>query len=178
VHGVNGISSNGANLQFTTGSGPDTVVPVIVSVSPPNGSTNVGDNASIRLLFKPMNPLTINSNTVQLSFGGGTVIPTSMSFRGRGVLPAQGAVLGEREKLRRLRRRVEGVDTSPVEDASCRRSAAENFGREFFTRAKFNSGSVDVFASVKAPKINKDQRLATVRPQLVQPQSIAAYTIQ
>jgi RHS repeat-associated protein len=79
--GTNGIASYGANLQFTTGSGPDTVVPTITSLSPPNASTNVGDNASIRLKFsKPINPLTINANTVQLSGGGTTVVPDSISF--------------------------------------------------------------------------------------------------
>jgi RHS repeat-associated protein len=79
--GTNGIASYGGGLQLTTGSGPDTVVPTIVTTSPPNGLTNVGDNANIRLVFsKPINPLTINSSTIQLSGGGITVVPDSISF--------------------------------------------------------------------------------------------------
>ena len=81
LQGTNGIPSLGGGAQLTTGSGPDTVVPMIVSLSPPNGSTNVGDNANIRLLFsKPINPLTVNSSTIQIIGGGSTVVPDSISF--------------------------------------------------------------------------------------------------
>ena len=81
LQGTNGLSSPAGGLGFTTGSGPDTVVPTILTVSPPNGLTNVGDNANIRLVFsKPVNPLTINSSTVQLSGGGVSVVPDSISF--------------------------------------------------------------------------------------------------
>jgi hypothetical protein len=81
LQGTNGVPSLGGGVQFTTGSGPDTVVPTIVAFSPPNGSTNVGDNASVRLLFsEPINPLTVNSSTIQISGGGVTVVPDSISF--------------------------------------------------------------------------------------------------
>jgi RHS repeat-associated protein len=84
IQGVNGLplsnlSSNA--LTFTTGAGPDAVVPTIVTASPPNGSSNVGDNALVRLVFsKPINPLTVNASTIQLSGGGLTAVPDSISF--------------------------------------------------------------------------------------------------
>ena len=81
LQGTNGVPSLGGGVQFTTGSGPDSVVPTIVAFAPPNGSTNVGDNATVRLLFsEPINPLTINSSTIQISGGGTTVVPDSISF--------------------------------------------------------------------------------------------------
>ena len=81
LQGLNGVASQGGAVQFTTGNGPDVVAPTIVEVSPPNGSTNVGDNANIRLMFsKPINPLTVNANTIQLSGGGSTFVPDSISF--------------------------------------------------------------------------------------------------
>jgi RHS repeat-associated protein len=84
IQGVNGLalsdlSSN--SVSFTTGSGPDIVVPTILTTSPPNGLSNVGDNAYVRFVFsKPINPLTVNASTIQLSGGGATVVPDSISF--------------------------------------------------------------------------------------------------
>jgi RHS repeat-associated protein len=84
IQGVNGLalsefSSNA--LSFTTGAGPDTVRPTILTASPPNGSSNVGDNADLRVVFgKPINPLTVNASTIQLSGGGVTAVPDSISF--------------------------------------------------------------------------------------------------
>jgi len=68
-------------LSFSTGAGPDTVAPTIVSVSPPNGSVNVGDNAQVLVLFsKPINPLTVSGTTIALTGGGQTAVPDSISF--------------------------------------------------------------------------------------------------
>jgi RHS repeat-associated protein len=84
IQGTNGLalSALSANaLSFTTGAGADTVMLTATSTSPPNGSTNVGDNADVRLVFnKPINPLTLNASTVTLSGGGVTVVPDSISF--------------------------------------------------------------------------------------------------
>jgi RHS repeat-associated protein len=84
IQGVNGLplsNLSGNALTFTTGAGPDTVGPTIVTASPPNGSSNVGDNALVRLVFsKPINPLTVNASTIQLSGGGLTAVPDSISF--------------------------------------------------------------------------------------------------
>ena len=82
IEGVNGLPMPSSNpLTFTTGAGPDTTVPVVLATSPPNGAANVGDNGIVNLAFsKPMNPLTINSTTVQLSSGGENVGSGSISF--------------------------------------------------------------------------------------------------
>jgi RHS repeat-associated protein len=81
LQGTNGLPSLGRSVAFTTSSGPDTVVPTIVTLSPPIGATNVGDNANVRLVFsKPINPLTVNATTIQLSGGGTSVVPDSISF--------------------------------------------------------------------------------------------------
>ncbi|MFZ1169447.1 MAG: Ig-like domain-containing protein, partial [Candidatus Sulfotelmatobacter sp.] len=84
IQGLNGLALgplSGNSISFTTGSGPDTVVPAIVTTSPPNGSSNVGDNADVRLVFsKSINPLTVNASTIQLSGAGITEVPDSISF--------------------------------------------------------------------------------------------------
>ena len=82
LEGTNGVPLSGpTNLTFTTGTGPDTQLPTIQTASPPNGSTNVGDNAIIRLVFnKPINPLTVNATTVQLTGNGTTFVADSISF--------------------------------------------------------------------------------------------------
>lgn len=81
LQGLNGVAAQGGGVGFTTGNGPDTTIPTIVTLSPPNGSTGVGDNVNIRLVFsKPINPLTVNASTIQLSGGGITVVPDSISF--------------------------------------------------------------------------------------------------
>jgi RHS repeat-associated protein len=84
IQGVNGLPlsylSNNA-LSFTTGAGADTVVPITLTTSPPNGSSNVGDNAGVLVVFsKPINPLTVNASTIQVSGGGVTAAAGSISF--------------------------------------------------------------------------------------------------
>ncbi len=81
IKSLGGVSAQNTGFSFTTGSGPDNVLPTITTFSPPNGLVNVGDNANIRLLFsKPVNPTTVNANTIQLSGGGITFVPDSISF--------------------------------------------------------------------------------------------------
>jgi hypothetical protein len=81
LQGLNGVPFQGGGLGFTTGSGSDTVVPTIMTLSPPSGLSNVGDNANVRLVFsKPINPLTVNASTIQLSGDGATPVPDSISF--------------------------------------------------------------------------------------------------
>jgi methionine-rich copper-binding protein CopC/phosphohistidine phosphatase SixA len=83
LQGTNGLAFPFTEdvVFFETGTGADTVVPTIVSVSPPNGSVNVGDNAQIRVVFsKPVNPLTVNSGSIQLTGGGTTAVADSISF--------------------------------------------------------------------------------------------------
>jgi hypothetical protein len=83
IQGTNGLAfGNPVNItSFTTGTGPDTTAPTILSVSPPNGSTNVGDNAQVVVFFsKPVNPLTVSGSSIQLTGGGITEVPDSISF--------------------------------------------------------------------------------------------------
>ena len=83
LQGANGLAFPFTQnvLFLTTGAGTDTAAPTIVSVSPPNGSVNVGDNAQIRVVFsKPVNPLTVNAGSIQLTGGGTTAVADSISF--------------------------------------------------------------------------------------------------
>jgi len=83
IQGTNGLAlTNAVNItSFTTGAGPDTTVPTVLSVSPPSGSINVGDNAQVVVLFsKPINPLTVSGSSIQLTGGGATEVPDSISF--------------------------------------------------------------------------------------------------
>jgi len=83
VQGTNGqpFAFTGNVLSFTTGAGTDTTNPAVVLVSPPNGSVNVGDNASIRVRFsKALNPLSVNSGTILISGGSVTQVPYDLSF--------------------------------------------------------------------------------------------------
>jgi len=81
IQGTNGLAFVSNTIGFTTGSGTDTTQPGFTSVSPPNGSTGVGDNAAIRLVFnEPINPLTVNANTVQLTGGGTTQVFDAINF--------------------------------------------------------------------------------------------------
>ncbi|MGO9275173.1 MAG: Ig-like domain-containing protein [Terriglobia bacterium] len=82
INGVNGLAQNSDSFfEFTTGISTDTVNPVVTSVAPPDGSTNLGDNASIRVRFsKPIDPLTVSGTTIQVMGGGSTVVPSSISF--------------------------------------------------------------------------------------------------
>jgi large repetitive protein len=83
IQGTNGLPLAAVtNAEFfTTGTAPDTEPPAVVSVSPSNGLTNVGDNAYVRVMFTgPINPLTVNASTIQLTGGGTTAVPDSISF--------------------------------------------------------------------------------------------------
>jgi YD repeat-containing protein len=83
IQGTNGLAlANTQNItSFTTGTGADTTAPAVLSVSPPNGSTNVGDNAQVVVLFsKPVNPLTVSGSSIQITGGGITEVPDAISF--------------------------------------------------------------------------------------------------
>jgi large repetitive protein len=82
VLGVNGQGVAASGLQsFTTGSVVDTTGPVVVSVSPPNGAVNVGDNVQVHVVFnKGINPVTVNGGTIQLSGGGQTAVADAINF--------------------------------------------------------------------------------------------------
>jgi hypothetical protein len=67
---------------FYTGTATDTTPPTVLGVAPPNNQQNVGLNGLVVITFsKPINPITVNSTTVSLSFGtSSTQIPTTITF--------------------------------------------------------------------------------------------------
>lgn len=83
LQGTNGLAFPGttAATAFQTGAGPDTVAPMVVSVTPPDSSVNIGDNSIIRVRFsKPIDSLTVNASTIQVTGANNTAIVTSISF--------------------------------------------------------------------------------------------------
>jgi large repetitive protein len=70
-------------MYFNVGTTANSTAPTIVAVGPPNGSTGVGSNAKIVVLFNaPIDPISVSSSTIQVSGGGQTVVPTSITFSG------------------------------------------------------------------------------------------------
>jgi hypothetical protein len=59
----------------------DSVAPTIVSLTPPNSSTNIGTNAGISMNFnKAINPVSVTGSSIQVSGGSVTAVPSSISF--------------------------------------------------------------------------------------------------
>jgi hypothetical protein len=77
-----GVPFTGYNFYFYTGTAADTTVPTVLGVAPTNNQQNVGLNGLVELTFsKPINPLTVSSTTVSLSYGSTpTQIPTTVTF--------------------------------------------------------------------------------------------------
>ena len=81
LQGTNGLAFAGTTLGITTGAGPDTTAPVVISVAPPDSSLNIGDNSIIRVRFsKAIDPLSVTAATIQVTGASNTAIPTSISF--------------------------------------------------------------------------------------------------
>jgi hypothetical protein len=81
VKGTNGVKAASTCwlTYFYTAAGPDTT-PGTVKIGPPDGSSNVGTNAYIRLQFsKPVDITTITSTNVAITTGGNP-IPGSWSY--------------------------------------------------------------------------------------------------
>lgn len=73
-----GNNNQSASISFTTVGVVDAVPPTVTSVTPTDGSTNLGLNTTISLTFsKPLNPNTINNNNFAL-FNGSTRLSTSI----------------------------------------------------------------------------------------------------
>ena len=68
-----------ASSRFTTAAAADTTAPVVTSVTPAEGSTEVGLNTTVVVTFsEPLNPATVNNTTFAL-FGGATLLSTSVN---------------------------------------------------------------------------------------------------
>jgi len=67
ISGVTDVAGNAVvaqTTQFTTGTGPDVTIPVVVSANPYSGESNVPLNATIQLqVNEPVDPGTVNSST-------------------------------------------------------------------------------------------------------------------
>ena len=65
----------------TTGDAQDATSPQVMSVTPPNGASDVGVNVSLRLLFdEAVNPLTVSGATVLVTDGTQTIVPCTFTF--------------------------------------------------------------------------------------------------
>ena len=81
VTNTDSVAVQPVSYSFTAGSAADTNAPTVVSVAPPNSATNVGTNAGVSVNFnKAINPLSVTGSTVQVSGGGVTAVPSSISF--------------------------------------------------------------------------------------------------
>ena len=82
VQNSSGVPFAGYNFYFYTGTAADTTAPTVLGVAPVNNQQNVGLNGLVEVTFsKPINPLTVSSTTVSLSYGSTpTQIPTTVTF--------------------------------------------------------------------------------------------------
>jgi hypothetical protein len=70
------------NVFFTTRPDSDVTGPTVQVVTPPDGATDVGTNASIRVVFdEAVNPISVNETTVQVSDGTSTATACTISFQ-------------------------------------------------------------------------------------------------
>ncbi|MBZ5508478.1 MAG: Ig-like domain-containing protein [Acidobacteriia bacterium] len=81
---VRDVAGNAIGLlqfSFTTGTDTATVGPQVVLVSPPNGASNIGVNANVRVRFNvPINPITVNAATIQIANGTQVAVPETVFF--------------------------------------------------------------------------------------------------
>jgi hypothetical protein len=85
---ITGVTDLSGNVQaapvtgtFTTGSSANVATPAVVSATPAMNATGVLTTAPLQVQFsKQMNGLTFNSQSVVLTSGDGTVIPTTYSL--------------------------------------------------------------------------------------------------
>jgi len=81
LQGTNGRAANGVAYCFQTGTTGAISAPAILAVSPPDNAMNVPVNANISVEFAgPVDPISVNGTTVQVTGGAQTVIPISYSF--------------------------------------------------------------------------------------------------
>ena len=81
VTNTNGVPVQAYAYNFTAGTATDVAAPTITSQAPTNNSTNIGTNSSVAVNFnKAINPVSVTGSTIQLSGGGVTEVPSSISF--------------------------------------------------------------------------------------------------
>ncbi len=82
VRDLDGQSLSSAfNLRFRTGGEADTAPPAVLAISPPNGQSGVGLNAQVQVVFdEPVDPLSVDGQTILLTDGTAAAVPCTMSF--------------------------------------------------------------------------------------------------
>ena len=81
VTNTSGVPVQPFTLNFVAGTAADNAAPTIVSLTPPNSSTNIGTNAGVSLNFnKAINPVSVTGSSIQVSGGSVTAVPSSISF--------------------------------------------------------------------------------------------------
>ena len=81
VTNIDSVPVQPYQLNFTAGSAVDNTAPTILTVAPPNSSTNIGTNAAVSVDFnKAINPVSVTGSSIQLSGGSVTEVPLSISF--------------------------------------------------------------------------------------------------
>ena len=81
LQGVNGVAAANQYYCFTTGTASQTAAPTVAMVSPENGLAGVPLNANVGVVFSaPIDPVMVSGTTIQLSGGGMTSVPASISF--------------------------------------------------------------------------------------------------
>ncbi len=72
-----------STLCSTPTNGPDVTPPAVKSVSPPAGASGVFTNTSVIVTFnEPVDPTTINTNTILLRDSSGTAVPATVTYDG------------------------------------------------------------------------------------------------
>lgn len=81
VTNIDGVPVQAFSYNFTAGSAVDNAKPTIVSLAPPDSSTNIGTNAGVSVDFnKAINPVSVTSSSIQVSGGSQTEVASSISF--------------------------------------------------------------------------------------------------
>ena len=78
---IRGVLAGNNRKNLTRPNAAQTAAPTIVAISPADQAGSVPVNANIHVLFSgPIDPLTVNGTSIQVSGGGQTAVPGSISF--------------------------------------------------------------------------------------------------
>ncbi len=87
VTNLDGVAAPAESFYFYVAPTGDTTTPTVLSVDPPSGAQNVGVNTVAYVQFSELvDPISVNGSTVEISGGGQTSVPATISFDGTGTL--------------------------------------------------------------------------------------------
>ena len=170
VTNTQGVAAPSANLYFTAGASIDTVAPTVTSIAPPNGWPNIGTNAGLRVVFsKAVNPITVTGSTIQLSGGGMTATPSSISFSSdyttvylvpRAPLPASATITVAINGVQS----VSGIPVTPL-TTTFRTLSGPDFSAPYVVSSSVANGQANVpVNSVFSLRFNKPMAVSTYNP--------------